>query len=221
MTRLTTLFSTAFVLLAGNVASADTYDHFDQIAHRIERQATELVREVRHFRHTRQYGHLAQDAVALMRSARHAHNTAHVGCDLGHLEVDVREMDRLVHHIEDLLDDIEHSIIHGHGHAHGNARHVRQVLHAIEDNVHHLWDDLRALRRPGRHVTSRPAPTWNNSPYYNSPQTNWRSNSPRVRVEVNGHGHATSHRNSNAVSRRVPAGWGNSSVPRFRFGFGF
>lgn len=221
MTRLTTLFSMAFVLLAGSVASADTYDHFDRIARDIERQSVALVRETRHFRHTPQYRHLVQDAVALMRTAQHAHNTAHIGCDLGHLEADVRELDRLVHHLEEVVDDIEHGILHGHGHAHGNANHVHQLLHAIEANVHHLWSDLRSLRRPVRHDVGRRVPSWNQP----SPYTQWRNSSPRIQVDIDrhghGHGHNTPSLNPNAISRRVPPGWGNSSVPRFRFGYGF
>ena len=159
MKRLIMIAVGALFAMNSSAAKADTYDHFDQIAKTIERQANEFRSEVRHYRHTRQYPHLLRDALILSRTARHAHITAHIGCNLAHLEADIRELDGKLHHIQELLHEIEVAAAYGHGHVHGHTGHVHGLLQSMLDNVHHLTDDLHALRTPVHHsrvIVQRP-----------------------------------------------------------------
>ncbi len=147
------------VALAGfaltGTAQADTYSHIDGLAVRLQQYARLLDREfTAHYRHTSQYRHLHADAYQMMRLAEHVHEVAHHQGSLTHLQSDLRQLDRLFHHIEDLVEDIEHHAggfgdLHGHGgfhgHIHGNTRHVRRILRAMEDTLHHLQADVDEL----------------------------------------------------------------------------
>ena len=146
-------------------AQADTYSHIDGLAVQLQRQATLLDREfTAHYRHTSQYRHLHSDSIQMVRLAGHVHEVAHNHGSLAHLRSDLRQLDRLFHHIEDLVDEIEHTAGgfghhdyghygHGHhgfggyggGHIDGNSRHVARILRQMEDTLHHLQDDVEQL----------------------------------------------------------------------------
>lgn len=217
MNRLMTIIAGAVFSLTASVGLADTYQHFDSIAKDLERQAHLFVKETRHFRHTPQYRHLLHDALTLARTARHAHVTAHVGCDLRHLEKDVRILDERLHHLTDLVRDIDRGAAYGRGHARCDTRHVHRLLQLMLNDVHHLLDDIQALRgrhhRPGAGrqpvVTRRTPIGWGNHSIYDS-----------IRIRRGGlhsrHDRHDDHRTGR--NRSVPSGWGNSGI---HFGAGF
>ena len=90
---------------------------------------------------------MVADAVRLRSLAAQVHAIAHYGVDVDRLAVKVRKMDSLFHHLEDLFDRTECEASRGYGHIHGNTRHVKQLLNAIEDCIHHMRDDIAKLRR--------------------------------------------------------------------------
>jgi hypothetical protein len=147
-------------------AQADTYGHIDQLALQLEKYATRLDREFAlHYRHTSQYAHLRSDSREMARLARHVHEVAHNYGSLSHLESDLRSLDRRFHHLEDLVNDIEFHAAHdyhggfdyhGGGHIHGETSHVRSLLNAMEDTLHHLQSDLRELAAASAPVIGYP-----------------------------------------------------------------
>src|SRR5690606_18505186 len=96
----------------------------------------------------------------MRRLASHVHDVAHLG-SFSHLERDVADLDRVFHHIEGLVAEIEHDADHNHfghgGHFHGNTRHVRRLLNNMGETLHHLQDDLRDLRPRTYVPVRRPA----------------------------------------------------------------
>ncbi|GAA5504672.1 hypothetical protein [Novipirellula caenicola] len=148
------LFNKTFASLAlcltafCSTASADTYDHIDQLALKIAVQSNQIVRETSHYRHTPEYVHLLSDARDMARLADHIHELAHHHSSVSHLDRDLAMLDSKFHHLESLFDAIEHRAAYGHGHIHGHTSHVRMLLNAIENNIHHLQADIRTLRTP-------------------------------------------------------------------------
>jgi hypothetical protein len=59
---------------------------------------------------------------------------------------DLRRLDRLFHHVEELVEHIEHDAYHGDGHVHGDTHHVRHLMSQMEDTLHHLRADVNELR---------------------------------------------------------------------------
>jgi hypothetical protein len=146
-TLIATVLTIAGLSTVGQTARAE---HIDDLAFQLQRQSRDLYLEFRqHYSHTRGYRHLISDSAEMYRLAGHIHEIAHHAGSLVHLRSDLKELDRLFHHIEDLVDDIEHDARFGHhgGHIHGSTRHVRHLLHEIEDTLHHLLDDVNELVR--------------------------------------------------------------------------
>ncbi len=146
-TKIVAAISLFFTALTGS-SSASTYQHIDQLALKIDREAKRVVSESRHYRHTPEYKHLVSDAHELSTLADHMHDVAHHHGSLAHLESDLAELDSKFHHLESVFDRVEWRAAHGYGHVHGNTSHVKGLLNSIEDCIHHLQDDLRSLRTP-------------------------------------------------------------------------
>ncbi|TWU51923.1 hypothetical protein [Rubripirellula reticaptiva] len=127
-------------------AQANTYHHIDQLALKIERESKQLVYETRLYVHTPEYGHLVSDSREMATLAHHLHDVAHSEGESFHLESDLAQLDAKFHHLESLVDAIEHRAAYGDGHIHGGTSHVKRLLNSIEDSIHHLQDDLRSLR---------------------------------------------------------------------------
>ena len=77
-------------------------------------------------------------------------------------------MDALYHEVEELFDYTESEASHGHGHVHGATSHVKGLLKCIEDNIHHIRDDVATLRRPVYHRPSYSRPVYTR-PAYSAP----------------------------------------------------
>ncbi len=139
----------ALTVLAGaclftSTASAQSYQHIDRLAYQLQRQSSSLYSEFRaHFSHTPGYRHLMSDTAKMYRLARHIHDLVHHHEDVHHIVEDLDQLDAAFHHVEELVDQIEHNAHHhGHGHVHGDTRHVRRLLQRMEDTLHHLREDL-------------------------------------------------------------------------------
>jgi len=147
----TTVFAAITLALVSNSANATDYRHLDRIAVRIVKNSEALFREFRiHYRHSSEYRHLIDDVKELRSHAIHIHDVAHHRGSLAHLASDVREMDRLFHHLENVVERVEHNSHHGYhsGHVHGRTNHVASLLHAIESDLHHLGEDVGAVALP-------------------------------------------------------------------------
>ncbi len=140
-------FSILAILSLASQAQADHFHHIDELALDIQKKASLLLKETRHYRHTPNYHHLVNDAAKLRRIAIHVHNVAHVRGSLYHLQSDLQRLDATFHHLEEVFDSTEIDASHGHGHVHGNTRHVKKLLRGIEDCIHHMQEDVAALRR--------------------------------------------------------------------------
>jgi hypothetical protein len=139
------------LVMAGRSAQAVSFEHVDRLAIELQSQSSQLYREFRtHYSHAAHSQHLMSDAAALYRQARHLHDVAHTG-NINHMARDLAEMDRLFHHLERLVREINfdaHDDHFGHGgHVHGDTRHVRRLMNDLEDTLHHLSDDINELRR--------------------------------------------------------------------------
>lgn len=165
--------------LAGQSTLAQSYEHIDAQAVKLQKQSATLYHELKnHFRHTRDYRHLLNDAAQIYRLAGHLHEVAHNEGDMAHMQDDLEKLDDKFHHLQDLVEDIQgtgrgdgshrgqdHSRgsqrhggrrEHGRerdGHIHGDTRHVRSLVRSMEDTLHHLDEDLG--QGAGRRGTER------------------------------------------------------------------
>jgi hypothetical protein len=160
-TILATTVMTISALFAGT-AKADHFEHLDGVAIDLRNQASRAAWEVRNnFRGTPEYQHLYRDVYEMYSTANHIHELIDRGVDIDHLRADVRTLDRLFHHVEDVVRNIRPAgdfDFHGRGfrgHLHGamgpsrnDLRRLRGLLAEMEDSLHHLNDDLRAFDAP-------------------------------------------------------------------------
>ncbi len=157
--KLTTTVIAAFTLaLASTSAHAVDYRHLDRLAIRLTKNSEALFREFRvHYRHTSEYRHLISDAKALRSRALHIHEVAHHRGSLYHLASDVREMDQLFHHLEEVVERVDHRSSHDYhsGHVHGNSRHVSSLMRTIGCDLHHLGEDVE-MATPRSSYNRRP-----------------------------------------------------------------
>jgi len=153
--------------LSGQAVQAQSFEHVDSLALKLQKQSATLYYEFKnHYQHTPGYRHLMSDAAQMYHLARHLHETAHEEGDVHHMEEDLEKLDSKFHHLEELVEDIEDEADHddhGHygrggrrsfgrgrgfhdgGHVHGNTAHIRTLLNRMEDTLHHLEEDLDEL----------------------------------------------------------------------------
>ena len=139
-------FAVVALGISANTASANAYSHINSMAVKIRNKTKSLLRETEHYRYTPNYRHLVSDAAALRQLAEHTREVARDKGDLDHLAADVAEMDQTFHHLENLFDATEQSAAYNHGKIKGNTAHVKRLLEAIEDCIHHIQDDIATLR---------------------------------------------------------------------------
>ena len=152
--RTTLLTTVSMALLACTTTPADaaSYRHIDRLALRMQSQTRGLVTEfAQHYRHKTGYRHLRADAIELYRVAAHIHLVAHQSGSIYHLQHDVERADELFHHLEGVLARTDRS--YG-GHAHGDTRHVFELMHNLEQTLHHLKRDLESQHNVHRVVRS-------------------------------------------------------------------
>ncbi|MCA9246523.1 MAG: hypothetical protein KDA42_05390 [Planctomycetales bacterium] len=144
----TILLATAALLAASN-AQAASYEHIDRLALQLAGQMNELTEEFStHYRHTSLYGHLINDARDAARLADHIHELAHYRGNISHMRDDLNRLDREFHHLEEVLGQLNRQVHYGYGgHAHGDTQHVFYLMHEVEENLHHLRDDIEEMYR--------------------------------------------------------------------------
>lgn len=138
--------SFATLALTTTVARADHYGSAENLAAHVQSHSRDLYTEIRH--HVG-YGfsgrHLLSDTAEMYRLAVRIRSNAHAGWNLNAIARDARQLDRLTHHMRELIDDMDHG--HGH-HKHGSElRHITKLLRVIEDDVHELLAEVERLQQ--------------------------------------------------------------------------
>ena len=146
-----TIYLLAFLIagfaISRSATASDTMGHLISLSVKIDRQATNLLRETVHYRHTPHYPEMVAEVAKLRVKARHMRITTFTSRNFHHLEEDLAMVDRCFHVVEDFFDHAEIDAVRGYGRIHGNTRHVKEMLNCMEDTIHHMQDDVRALRR--------------------------------------------------------------------------
>ena len=148
-----TLLLSTIALFTASTASAVDYRHIDRLALEVADQMNQLTREFsEHYVHTAQYQHLISDARDAARLADHIHELAHHRGCLYEIRSDLSRLDREFHHIEEVLAELNYLVRIGQGgHIHGDTRHVFYLMHELEENLHHLREDVGSNRRYSNH----------------------------------------------------------------------
>ena len=186
-------------------ASANSYHHIEYLAQRVERNSKRLVSEARCYRHTREYRHLVDDARDMARLADDIQDLARRHGRLSHIASDLAALSRKFHHLEDLIDHIEHGVGVGYGHVHRPGSGVRELMCAIETDINDIHRAVRFLSQPGFCPTS---PAVVRRPVAPAPSP-WYGQSYRRPSSV-GFGHSYSR------GREISIGGGSSRMT-FRF----
>lgn len=123
-------------------------------AHRVVDYSDDLKHEVvRHFRHTDEYRHLLSDAAKIRSEAKHIDKLSHRVRSLGdvkHLRADLEDLDDLIHHVAEMIEEIDHG--HGHGgHAHGDTRHVVGLVASLNRSLHRMESMVDSMERSFRY----------------------------------------------------------------------
>jgi hypothetical protein len=145
-------FAIAASLAAGALstdATASPESDLAHHAHRILDIADDLASEYRtHYRHTSSYRHLTSDISKIRSKARHIDSLSHdCRSSLSHINADLKELDRLAHHLHDVVDHISHG---RHGHTHGNTRHVHSLQSSLNNSIHSMERVVESLRHSHR-----------------------------------------------------------------------
>lgn len=139
-----TLGGTLAVALLGTfagtaAAQAPSRQHIDRLAVQLQRQLSDLHKEVdAHFRATAQYRELDRDVAEMERLAAHIHEVVDRGGGLGHIRADVGKLHRLVHHVEGQVEGIARSGQIGRR----TLAHLRVAVERVASTVHHLEEEL-------------------------------------------------------------------------------
>ena len=125
-------------LIAGT-AQAQSRDHLDRTARQLQAQLRDLHDEAHtHFRSTPQFREMDRHIGEMQQKAAHIQEVIRRRGGVDHLRADVRDLDRLLHHVEDLVDALGRS-----GQIDRQAfAHLRQSLRRVSQSVHHLSEDL-------------------------------------------------------------------------------
>jgi len=151
MTHFTKPLIASFALIAMSVsasqAKADTYGHIQGLALDTMLKIDALMGETHHYVHTPNYQRMIRSISNMRQRAVRVHvlSIQH-GC-LIEMGEELRRLDAQYHRIEGLFDNTEYEAGHGHGHIHGATGHVKEHLKCIEDNVHHIREDIAQLTR--------------------------------------------------------------------------
>ena len=131
-------------------AEAPSNSDLVRFAHRIEDIANDLKSEFRtHFRHSGAYNHLMTDLSQIKREIIHIDELAHTRHpSLNHLAADVEDLDKLAHHLHDVVDAVERGRYRGH--VDGDICHVHSLLKNLNRNIHSMEKVIEDLRRPVR-----------------------------------------------------------------------
>jgi hypothetical protein len=145
---------TALTITAGLFVSDARADHdetIEELSARLMRQTAAATHEVRFgFRRSPQFKHLYQDVYDMYIAAKHAHDVSHNPGNRQHLLRDVQELDELIHHAQELIDEMSgpknhHSAYGHHSFRYGapsqyHLRRLNGLMNGIVETVHELQD---------------------------------------------------------------------------------
>ena len=116
------------------------YRQVDLLALRLARDAKGFLAEVHaNFRRTPQYRHLDHDAHEMEELADHIHEVAVRRGSVAHLRADLRKLDRLYHHVEQLVAQMARC----RGLDYRAYRHLRYTLSLMGHSLHDMARYLR------------------------------------------------------------------------------
>ena len=135
---------------SATAADAAHGDDLVSAAHRIDGIARELKDEFRiHYKHLRAYRHLMADIDEVICKARHIDDLAHDAySSLRHIKADLIALDRLAHHMHDVVDAAEDDRYGGH--VHGDTRHVHCLLDSLNRSIHSMTRMVERMANPPR-----------------------------------------------------------------------
>jgi hypothetical protein len=148
--------ASAALALCASAARADhdyfDFDSIDELASHVQGHSRSLAAEVRRqLPSDPSYAHVVADVNALYRQSARIHTLIHAGVNPADLCRDVRQLDQLVHHLQETLSDVHE----GHSHFdpwyhtyvwHGpDMRNIRRLVGMIEDDTHELMDEVHTL----------------------------------------------------------------------------
>jgi len=133
--------------LISRTATAAPQAHLHSLAAKIDQQASRLLQETIHYRHTPSYATMVAHVANLRVKARHMRVTTFVSSSFHHLEEDLRIVEQCFHEIVCYFDRAEIHAANRNGHVHGTTRHVKILLENMEATIDHMQDHVRALRR--------------------------------------------------------------------------
>jgi hypothetical protein len=158
MTRFSKTCLTGLALFAMSLSaspvSADAWRHIQQLALDVQLKSDRLMGETRHYVHTPWHLKMIRCISGMRQRAVRVHvlSIQH-GC-LDEMSRELQRLDRQFHDVELLFEQAEAGAAHGYGHVHGPTGHVREWLDQIGECIHHIRDDVAALR--GNVVTGFP-----------------------------------------------------------------
>ena len=145
----TTIAALIVTMAASFTASVEaaSYRSVDSEAVRLQQQASLLYWEVnQHYRHAAHFEHMRGDVSQMYLLARDIHLLAHRSYGLERMAYKLDMLASLLHHFEELVEHIEHNPFHGVGHVHGQGCQLRRLLESMEQTLHSLRAEVRALR---------------------------------------------------------------------------
>ncbi|QDU98691.1 hypothetical protein [Lignipirellula cremea] len=125
-------------------AQGDTYEHLDEMALDLQRFAEEIVEETHaHLQGNAYFPQIDRAAHRIEELAAHVHRVAHDRGDIVHLRNDIDDLDRWVHHIDDLGNFIARRGVRSS--EWGGFQYMRSCIASMLDTLHHMQDDLHQL----------------------------------------------------------------------------
>jgi hypothetical protein len=161
MNKLSSTTIAALTITAGLFAGDARADHnetIDELAVSLMRQTAAATREVRFgFRRSPQFKHLYKDVYDMYCAAKHAHDVAHNSGNRQHLLNDVQKLDELIHHAQEVIDEMSgpgngHAAHGRHGYGAPSQYHLRRLnslMHGIVETAHELQDVVGYSRSNG------------------------------------------------------------------------
>jgi hypothetical protein len=146
--------SIVFAILMLLLAASARADHarVDELALELQSQVGQLNAEIRgNFRHASNFPHLVSESQQLYGLAAQARVLSRANVNPRQIEDLVHRMDRLVHRLEDRVDDANDFPGHVHlgHHAHCDTRFAERLLASIDRTLVRLDDAARDLSRRG------------------------------------------------------------------------
>ena len=151
--------SIAAILFTFSAANAEgnSWRHLQDLALDIQLKSDRLLGQTHHYVHTPYYQTMLRTISHMRRKAVRVHVLAiQRGC-LYEMERELITLDRNFRRVRALFSRAEHDAAVGVGRIQGKTFQIRDLVHCIEDDIHHIQGDIARLRVPvAPVVTARP-----------------------------------------------------------------